>query len=185
MTLDTNPLISKSCSPSAGRLPSASRLLQICCMMVFLLVSADLARSGPAGGMPSSKTVVILRQGGADRMSMERQLVRLRVEVVSGQADMEKGLSGRDGLPDDAGMLFVLDPAHPSYFWMKGMNFPIDVLFFDRQKRLLSAAGNLQPCIHCAWVIPPAGTAYALEVNAGITEKLGIREGDRFAFGDE
>jgi uncharacterized membrane protein (UPF0127 family) len=164
---------------------SALSILLICFLTVFLLASVNDCSADPGEKAPSVRAIVILKREGPDHLVRERPLAGFRVEVVSETADKQKGLSGREGLTDDAGMLFVLDPASPSFFWMKGMNFPIDILFFDQGKRLLSAAENLQPCIRCTFVRPPAGAAYALEIKAGLTEKLGIRKGDMFAFGDE
>jgi hypothetical protein len=165
---------------------SASVILRICFIMASVLAILTISYADPIEKKPSIKTVVIVKQQDSSRqMPLKEPLARLRVEVVSEMADKQKGLSGRESLPDDAGMLFVLEPVAVNFFWMKGMNFPLDILFFDRDRKLLSAAENLQPCVRCPWVRPPAGSVYALEINAGLTKKLGIREGDGFAFEDE
>jgi uncharacterized membrane protein (UPF0127 family) len=162
---------------------SALSILILCVLTVCLLSSVTDCSADPVEKAPLIKTIVILRHEGTDHLP--QPLAGFRVEVVAETADKQKGLSGRERLTDDAGMLFVLEPLKPGYFWMKGMNFPIDILFFDQSRRLLAAAENLQPCIRCTVVRPPAGAAYALEIKAGLTEKLDIRKGDRFAFGDE
>lgn len=134
----------------------------------------------------SIKRIVIVRQESAGRpMTPTNPVARFRVEIASEIPDKEKGLSGRERLDADAGMLFILDPASPGFFWMKGMNFPLDILFFDSKRRFLSAAMGLQPCTRCAWVKTPDRAAYALEINAGLLERLGIREGDNFSFVDD
>ena len=165
---------------------SSLGFLRICSMTVLLLAAVNIPCADSAEKKPFIKTIVILIQEGPGHdMSVENSLARFRIEVVSENADKQKGLSGRGSLPADEGMLFVLDPDNPSYFWMKGMNFPIDILFFDKDKRFLSAGESLQPCIRCTLLKPPAHAAYALEINAGLVKKLGIRAGDIFAFRDE
>lgn len=74
-------------------------------------------------------------------------------------------------------MLFPLDEA-PTAFWMNGMRFPIDILFFDRSMSLISAVKGLSPCDRCELHPAPSNAAYALEINAGLTDALGLLPGD-------
>lgn len=55
----------------------------------------------------------------------------IHAEVVSSTAALSQGLSGRDGLADDRGMLFLFP--EPGYygFWMRDMRFPIDILWLQ------------------------------------------------------
>lgn len=101
-------------------------------------------------------------------------------EVADNSPAREKGLSGRDSLPGDHAMLFVLADA-PTAFWMRGMRFPIDILFFDKTMALISVLQWLAPCDRCELHPAPADAAYALEINAGLTDSLGLRPGDVLA----
>ena len=107
------------------------------------------------------------------------------VEAVSDQQKLQKGLSGRPSIPDDFGMLFILDSTGEHFFWMKGMKFPIDLLFFGRDKKLIKILPNLLPCEECPQYQAPADTAYALEVNGGLADILGIKKGDSIVFTDK
>ncbi len=95
---------------------------------------------------------------------------------------MQQGLSGRSSMPDDRGMLFILDSGAEHSFWMKGMEFPIDILFFAEDKSLTEILPKLMPCKECPTYKAPAHTAYALEINAGLAEALGLKTGDRFVY---
>ena len=109
----------------------------------------------------------------------------LNVETVSRQAELRKGLAGRTRILDDFGMLFILDSTREQFFWMKGMKFPLDILFFDREKILTAILKNLTPCEECTKYRAPAHTAYALEINGGVADILGVKEGDRIVFSDK
>jgi uncharacterized membrane protein (UPF0127 family) len=124
-----------------------------------------------------------------DKISIKRgakkTIAVFTIESVSDQKALQKGLAGRQSIPDKFGMLFILDNTSKQYFWMKGMEFPIDILFFNKDKRLTQILPNLLPCEKCSIYEAPAGTAYALEINAGIADVLGLKTGDSFVFTDK
>lgn len=103
------------------------------------------------------------------------------VEVADDEASRRRGLSGREALPEDGGMLFVLPDRSPA-FWMKGMRFPIDIVWIDSD-RVVDVSANLPPPAGSGDRLPtyspdrPADLA--LEVNAGWAARNGIRKGDR------
>ena len=54
---------------------------------------------------------------------------RINVLVADTPQERAAGLSGYAGLPENVGMLFVFpEPRQPS-FWMKGMEFPLDLVW--------------------------------------------------------
>jgi uncharacterized membrane protein (UPF0127 family) len=85
-----------------------------------------------------------------------------------------KGLLGRKELAPDEGIL--LRPAgsvHTAF-----MRFPIDVLFLDRDNRIVKIAANLRP-----WRAAGARkAAAAAELRAGEAERRGLRVGDRLSY---
>lgn len=99
-------------------------------------------------------------------------------EAVSDGRSRERGLSGRDRIPEDRAMLFILEKGAEEYFWMKGMRFPLDMLFFDRQKKLTALYSELKPCSECPKIRPPDEAGYLLEINGGLAKKLDLRAGD-------
>ena len=56
------------------------------------------------------------------------------VEVAKTPKDQQLGLSGRDGISDDQGMLFAFDTPDYYNFWMKDMKFPLDIIFINNTK---------------------------------------------------
>lgn len=55
--------------------------------------------------------------------------VEVSVELARSFEEHAKGLSGRSGLKEGEGMLFVFDGKGPRSIWMKGMRFPLDILW--------------------------------------------------------
>jgi hypothetical protein len=54
------------------------------------------------------------------------------VELVVKESDKVKGLSERDSLDDDKGMLFdYSDDVGEKSFWMKDTKIPLDIVFID------------------------------------------------------
>lgn len=91
----------------------------------------------------------------------------------------EKGLMNTSFLSMDEGMLFIFDKEKTLTFWMKDTLIPLDILFIDAHGKIVDAQ-TLDVCLTepCPVYISKKAAKYALEVNTGILQKEGIREGD-------
>lgn len=67
------------------------------------------------------------------------------VEVQASREGQVKGLSGRASISPASGMLFPVRPAKLVQVWMKGMNFPLDILFVNNGA-VTQVVENAQPC---------------------------------------
>lgn len=147
---------------------------------LFLFTSPAQADSGLK---PHLETVVIKRNITRENASAAQTIAVFYVEKAANPVNREKGLAGRNGMPEDRGMLFVLEEGEQNFFWMKGMKFRIDILFFSRDGKLLKVLYDLDVCHECPLFSSPENTAYALEINAGLAKKFGIRPGDSLVLG--
>lgn len=109
----------------------------------------------------------------------------LLVEVARSEAQQSRGLSGRDTLDPDAGMLFVFDEVRPDTagFWMWRTRMPLDIAFLDRDGVILEVL-TMEPCEArhrdaCPIYAPGVPYWFALEVNEGWFGRRGIDVGDR------
>lgn len=68
----------------------------------------------------------------------------IKVEVVDTADKRNKGLSGRDSLASDSGMLFIYDKMGKYPFWMKGMKFPLDFIWISGL-RIVDILTNIAP----------------------------------------
>ena len=112
--------------------------------------------------------------------------VVLTVEIAATPADQQKGLSDRDSMASDHGMLFVFNSEAMWGFWMKGMRFSLDIIWFDTQKHTVFIEQNLPPCApqSCPIYTPPVNAMFVLEVNAGFVKAHNIAIGDSFSYLD-
>jgi uncharacterized membrane protein (UPF0127 family) len=106
---------------------------------------------------------------------------RFNIEIADNPELRERGLMFRRELAPDTGMLFIHDDMSPIAYWMKNTYIPLDILYFDDQRKLVSAQLNVLPCgeqTQCP-IYPSAGPAqYVLEINAGLAESLRLKPGD-------
>ncbi len=111
---------------------------------------------------------------------------RFQVEVADDDAERARGLMFRDALADDHGMLFIHDRQEPQAYWMKNTRIPLDILYFDRDRRLVSQQRDVPPCSagdRCPPYPSRAPAQYVLELNAGQAARLGLQDGALLTFG--
>ena len=68
--------------------------------------------------------------------------ITIRVEVARTQEQRRVGLSGRDTLPADAGMLFVFQPPRKACLWMKDTKIPLQAFFLDSKGGVIKRGEN-------------------------------------------
>ncbi|MBD8881235.1 MULTISPECIES: DUF192 domain-containing protein [Rhodanobacter] len=104
-------------------------------------------------------------------------------ELATDEAAREHGLMMRTALAANHGMLFVFPDTAPRGFWMKNTLIPLDILYFDAERKLVSAQLDVPPCkVDPCPIYPSTGPArYVLELSAGTVKRLGVRDGDMLA----
>ena len=116
-------------------------------------------------------------------INSEGKAVIFNVEVADNETVMKKGLSGRASLPQESGMFFVLEDEAKLGFWMKDMNFPIDMVFFNKDLTVTEINENAIPCsAECPVYFTQAPAQYALEINEGLAKKYNIAKGNKAKF---
>lgn len=109
----------------------------------------------------------------------------LNLLVVKESKDIEIGLSNRDSLPKDQGMLFIFEKEGIYPFWMRNMKFPIDIIFIKGDK-VVKIFDNVKPPQSPDEDIPiykpESPSDKVLEINAGQAKEFGIKVGDSIQF---
>ena len=111
---------------------------------------------------------------------------RFYVEIADDDRSRTRGLMFRDELADNRGMLFIFRQEAPRSFWMRNTRIPLDIIYLDRDLRVVSVTHNARPCRtqRCP-TYPSEGPAmYVLEVNAGQAQALGLEKGDVLTVGN-
>lgn len=106
--------------------------------------------------------------------------VRIDVEIARTLRERERGLMYREELAESQGMLFVyhIEDIYP--FWMKNMQFSLDMIWISGDNVVVDIKADVPPCRESCDLIMPAGKArYVLEVNSGFCQRHAIKIGDK------
>jgi uncharacterized membrane protein (UPF0127 family) len=99
---------------------------------------------------------------------------RFDLTLAQTPAEQEQGLSGTASLPANTGKLFVFEHPDMYGFWMKDMNYAIDIIWFDENLKIVGIAKNTTPKTYPNVFYPNKNSQYVLEINAGDAEKLNL-----------
>lgn len=146
-------------------------LLAVIFTALYLFNSDIQITDLPFGPATSSEGVVKINESS------------IKVEIADTQAKRSKGLSGRESLASDEGMLFIFPKEDIYPFWMKGITFALDFVWI-RDLAVVDLLENVPPA--------PAGQPDSslpiyqskveinkvLEIPAGTVQRLNIRVGD-------
>jgi len=100
------------------------------------------------------------------------------VEIVDTPETRAQGLMFRESLGRWAGMLFVYEEPGRAVFWMRNTLIPLDMIFVDPAGNVTHVHRDAVPLDETP-IDGGDGVLYVLEVNAGVTERLGIGPGSQ------
>ncbi len=136
-------------------MPSKNKRLIIIVVVFFILIIINSDRILNLWTSKKTETIII-----SDKT--------FNLEIADDPKEMAQGLSGRPSLAKSTGLLFVFDQPGRYGFWMKDMNFPIDIVWLDKNKKILGVSKNLQPDSYPQIFYSPTSTSYALEINTDL-----------------
>ena len=145
-------------------------------LFLLMLMAALGGCNGPQADPPGEASVRI------------GEKATYRVDMAVTPEERRQGLSGRETMARNAGMLFVFEEEQPRQFWMKDMRFPLDIIWIDGQCRLIDVAADVPtpPPNASNDEIPrvqsPSPARYVLELNAGEWARAGLSPGDPVEF---
>jgi len=99
------------------------------------------------------------------------------IQVADDVAERAQGLMNVPQMATLQGMLFVYDSPQPVAFWMRNTLIPLDMIFAGPDGTISAIHENAVPMDETPI---PGGDAvqFVLEVNGGLTDRLGIEPGD-------
>lgn len=109
---------------------------------------------------------------------------QLYSKIAGNAFERSKGLSGVKELQDNESLVFVFDEPtiEQAGIWMKGMNFPIDIIYVDEAGLVNTIYENVGPETYPTVYYPNSPTKYVVEVRAGFVQKAKIKIGSPFLF---
>ena len=109
----------------------------------------------------------------------------LTVYLAMNNKQIIKGLVIKNQLKENEGMLFVYQLPAKYRFSMRGMKFPIDIIWLDNARKVIHIEHSLEPCpsdIDCPEFIPSAAALYVLETIAGFSKRHDVNIGTQIHF---
>ena len=106
---------------------------------------------------------------------------KFSVEIAKNEAERNKGLSGRKSICPSCGMLFEFPVSGNHSFWMKNMEFSLDIIWILNGE-IVYISNNVSPSSYPETLGSQIVSDKVLEVNGGICEKNGMKIGDKVIF---
>ncbi|HXV45346.1 MAG TPA: DUF192 domain-containing protein [Nitrososphaera sp.] len=144
--------------------------------------SIDTLESAPSGQEAEQESVtddVTPSNSSYRQVNVSVNGVKLVADIADTNDKRTKGLSVKDSLNETEAMLFVFSTEREHSFWMKGMKFPIDIIWIDEDKEVVHVEHSLEPCIpdeFCQPYRPDDDSLYVLETVAGFAQKYNVTE---------
>ena len=107
--------------------------------------------------------------------------IKLDIEIADTEFDTQTGLMYRESMEKNQAMLFVFEDVTERYFYMKNTKIPLDIIYIDANKTIVSFQKNAKPFDENS--LPSNAPAkYVLEINAGLVDAWGVSVGDKIKF---
>lgn len=107
---------------------------------------------------------------------------KIGVEIADDEVAKNKGLGDRACLPINSGMLFSFPEPGLYLFWMKDMRFPLDIVWLDENRKVITVKENINPRTYPQTFTSDQPAQYVLELNAGKAKEYGITLGAQLTF---
>ena len=127
----------------------------------------------------NKKESVVIPTGFADGVLVSED-IRIAVSIADTPEEREQGLSDTDPLPPNTGKFFVFEEPGEYGFWMKDMNYSIDIIWLHESLSIVSIAKNATPESFPEVFYPARNSMYVLEVPAGFSTIHSLEEGQSF-----
>lgn len=147
--------------------------------ILIIIIFAALAYSH--GGIPNFSFTPLTQVETKELMIGNTKII---AEIADDTGERQKGLGGRQSLASDSGMLFVFTKPDKYAFWMKGLQFPLDMIWI-RENIVVDIIKDAQapdsktPDEQLPRYMPNQVVDSVLEVNAGFVDQNQIKVGDR------
>jgi uncharacterized membrane protein (UPF0127 family) len=152
-------------------------------MSIAVLVGLVIVFAGAlifAGRNASEETQVFLNE---QEESLKKAVVNiggnhLIASIANTPLSRKKGLSNVHSIGPNEGKLFVFDKEDYHEFWMKDMNFNIDIIFINSQGTVVDIIENVSPDTYPKTFRPKYPAIKVVEVNAGWAAQNNVKVGE-------
>jgi uncharacterized membrane protein (UPF0127 family) len=124
-----------------------------------------------------TKEIAFKKEGELKLLRADSLLKSLDIEIAETEYETQTGLMYRHSMENNQAMLFIFKNEKPRSFYMKNTEFPLDIIYVNNKKEIVSIQKNAKPFDNTS--LPSnAPVLYVLEINAGLSDKWGLVAGD-------
>jgi len=157
---------------------------RITTLFVFIIVaSCNQNQNKPDPNIPPRFVYEpkFVKEGELYFISNKDTLKKINIEIAEKPEEREQGLMYRKSMDEFNGMLFIFEKSEPQNFWMKNTIIPLDIIYINENKEIVTIQENTVP--YSEEAIPSyKNSMYVVEVNAGFCGKFRIKEKDVISF---
>jgi uncharacterized membrane protein (UPF0127 family) len=163
-------------------------ILSATAIILFIFLKGNFSTFPAISQHAANQTLIDIKSIPKDRYLHAKVVVNgyeMSVDLAITQYQREQGLAVKNHLNENEGMLFVFEQPSRQGFWMKGMKFPIDIIWLDNNDTVVHIEQNLQPCasiLSCPVYTPHSDSLNVLETVAGFSQKHGVKIGTHLDF---
>ena len=142
--------------------------------------SASSATNGTnASEQVAARAVSTSPTAGYPKVDVTVSNYTLMADIADTPQRMQTGLDVRDSMNDSQGMLFPFTDEGNQGFWMKGMKFPIDIIWINKDRKVVHIEPSLAPCtpLSCPVYTPSEPAMYVLETTSGFAQRHNVNVG--------
>lgn len=142
--------------------------IMLTALALSLALPMAACSSDPAAQAETAATIPLT-------IEMAGKVHRFNVEVARTDAEQDRGLMFRTGLPADGGMIFPFEKPRIGSFWMKNTLIPLDMIFIRADGSIDRIAENTIP-ESLEPVVSGGEVSAVLELAGGTAARLGLDE---------
>ncbi len=103
---------------------------------------------------------------------------RFTAEIADEESERSIGLMHREKMAPTHGMLFKFETARNIQMWMRNTPLSLDMIFINNSGEVMNIAERTTP-FSDAIIDSGKPVSFVLEINAGVTRLIGLKEGDK------
>jgi len=152
-------------------------------LLVVLVGVLGLLRVITTKGYVAGCPIRVLIQKNAETEYIGRRRLEgcINLEVANTDATRVMGLSGRENMEENSGLLFVFPKPGKQCIWMKDMNFALDIIWLDSGKKITAIKKDVKPETYPDAFCPSDDSKYVIELNSGTSSRAGLQVGQKIS----
>ncbi|WP_298520592.1 DUF192 domain-containing protein [uncultured Kordia sp.] len=153
-------------------------------LIILLCIATALVSCGESNNNAKVQTadIAFTKEGELTLAKVSGEdIVTLDIEFAETDYEIQTGLMYRKSMKENQAMLFIFPYSRPQSFYMKNTYIPLDIIYLDENKKIVSFQENAEP-LNEAGLPSEVPAMYVLEVNAGLAEKWLLEIGDTATF---